>query len=192
MKQQSNTDTALVSSPDALAFPKYEDRHSRRVDIFPSFLHFHAAKIGPTAVHLFMCLAMEPAGTLFHHDHASELMGVHPATVKRLFRSEAIGVHGKNLFVIRNRFLSDDEAVAFLKAKTPQVLDIIGGEICAWCRCKTAFLHDHHYPIPKAKKGTETVGICPNCHVEFHALTHSSLFVGLTAFSETMIRRVGL
>ena len=44
-----------------------------------------------------------------------------------------------------------------------------GGKICEWCGCKTTVLHKHHYPIPKRDGGKETVNICSNCHMEFHA-----------------------
>lgn len=52
----------------------------------------------------------------------------------------------------------------------------IGNEKCSWCGISTVCLHEHHYPIPACKGGTETVGICPNCHQEFHTL-ENILFV---------------
>lgn len=46
----------------------------------------------------------------------------------------------------------------------------IGNNICDWCGIKTIVLHEHHFPIPKKDGGEKTVGICPNCHYEFHAM----------------------
>lgn len=46
----------------------------------------------------------------------------------------------------------------------------IGKRCCNWCNIKTFVLHEHHYPIPKSKGGTETVLICPNCHHEYHSI----------------------
>lgn len=44
------------------------------------------------------------------------------------------------------------------------------GNKCEWCGQECYTLHEHHFPIPKHKGGTETVRICPNCHYTFHAL----------------------
>ena len=51
-----------------------------------------------------------------------------------------------------------------------EVLKKEGDKVCEWCGGKTHVLHEHHYPIPRSKGGTETVSICPNCHYEFHYL----------------------
>ena len=44
------------------------------------------------------------------------------------------------------------------------------GYKCEWCGNSTSILHEHHYPIPKHKGGTEIVKICPNCHCTYHKL----------------------
>ena len=57
----------------------------------------------------------------------------------------------------------------FMKSKDMSGLGF--GELtCEWCKVNTSVLHEHHYPIPKSKGGTETVAICPNCHHEFHSM----------------------
>jgi hypothetical protein len=66
--------------------------------------------------------------------------------------------------------ISAREAERLLRSKTPQS-DVGLIARCEWCRCNTAWLHAHHFPVPRAQGGTETVAICPNCHIEFHALT---------------------
>lgn len=70
----------------------------------------------------------------------------------------------------RDRHCTDEQAVALLKSKTPQSFTI-SDCVCEWCRCTTALLHSHHYPVRKCDGGRETVNICPNCHTEFHFLT---------------------
>ena len=45
-----------------------------------------------------------------------------------------------------------------------------GNKTCEWCNYNSYVLHKHHYPIPKAKGGTEMVSICPNCHYQYHHL----------------------
>ena len=47
----------------------------------------------------------------------------------------------------------------------------IGNRVCEWCGCNTAVLNNHHFPIPRKDNGAKTVGICANCHSEFHHLT---------------------
>ena len=44
------------------------------------------------------------------------------------------------------------------------------GKRCEWCGKRNYILHEHHYPIPKSKGGTETVLICPNCHSTYHSI----------------------
>jgi len=39
---------------------------------------------------------------------------------------------------------------------------------CKWCLQKDVPLVNHHYPIPRAEGGTETVRICRNCHGRAH------------------------
>lgn len=48
--------------------------------------------------------------------------------------------------------------------------DIGNMKVCEWCGGKSIVLQKHHYPVPKAKGGTETVNVCPNCHYGFHYL----------------------
>lgn len=48
--------------------------------------------------------------------------------------------------------------------------DIKNMKVCKWCGGKSIVLQKHHYPIPRAKGGTETVSVCPNCHYGFHYL----------------------
>lgn len=66
--------------------------------------------------------------------------------------------------------MSGEKAAKLIQAKTPQS-DIGLVALCEWCRCNTAWLHAHHFPVSRSDGGTETVDICPNCHAEFHALT---------------------
>ena len=49
-------------------------------------------------------------------------------------------------------------------------VDIKNMKVCNWCGGKSIVLQKHHYPIPRAKGGTEIVSICPNCHYGFHYL----------------------
>lgn len=41
---------------------------------------------------------------------------------------------------------------------------------CEWCGKECHILHQHHFPIPQSKGGTDVVNICPNCHYTFHKL----------------------
>ncbi len=75
--------------------------------------------------------------------------------------------------VVRLYGHNPEEVVSQLEKKSPQHF-IINGEPerqCNWCACVTVALEEHHYPISKADGGTETIGICANCHCEFHYLT---------------------
>ena len=73
---------------------------------------------------------------------------------------------------------SPTEAVKFLTKKTFQSLPICCTTLdeCLWCKTKTFYLHEHHFPIPKSMGGKETVKICPNCHSEYHALVDYKIF----------------
>lgn len=62
----------------------------------------------------------------------------------------------------RNKFIVND-----LKNKNLHGFGY-GSKICEWCGISTSVLHKHHHPIPKSRGGIKTVGICPNCHHEFH------------------------
>lgn len=62
---------------------------------------------------------------------------------------------------------SEEDIVNILIAKHMKGLGF-GSKVCIWCGVYTSVLHEHHYPIPKSKGGTEIVSICPNCHHEFH------------------------
>lgn len=64
--------------------------------------------------------------------------------------------------------VSSENIVEQLIAKNLRGLGY-GWSVCKWCKIYTAVLHEHHYPIPRSEGGTETVGICPNCHQEFHS-----------------------
>lgn len=61
----------------------------------------------------------------------------------------------------------EKDIVSKLKKKNMKNLGF-GGEVCEWCEVTTSVLHKHHHPVPKSKGGKEVVGICPNCHHEFH------------------------
>jgi len=64
-----------------------------------------------------------------------------------------------------------EEIVSILKQKKPQELFIFDElRRCSWCNCSTTSLHEHHYPLSKSKGGKQVIGICPNCHSEFHRL----------------------
>lgn len=73
--------------------------------------------------------------------------------------------------------LGIDEVVTILKSKTPQSIFLnLSLETCSWCKCLTAELHAHHYPISKKLGGKKTISICPNCHCEFHRLADREVF----------------
>lgn len=57
-----------------------------------------------------------------------------------------------------------------LKKKPP--IKGVGNKICSICKSSTAQLHYHHYPVKASKGGAETIGICPNCHFEFHYMEY--------------------
>lgn len=63
--------------------------------------------------------------------------------------------------------ISIEDIVGHLKNKGLQGLGS-GVYTCTWCGIKTNVVDKHHYPIPRAKGGTEVVEICPNCHAEYH------------------------
>ena len=66
-------------------------------------------------------------------------------------------------------FINDKPLDAeYIKKKTIELSH--KGLKCEWCGKEAYTLHEHHYPIPKAKGGTETVSICPNCHYTFHVI----------------------
>ncbi len=75
--------------------------------------------------------------------------------------------------------LTDDEIVTILSDKHEQLFR--DGRFncvrCLWCNAETFILHEHHYPIPAGNGGTETVGICSNCHSEFHHLKTVGLYL---------------
>lgn len=39
---------------------------------------------------------------------------------------------------------------------------------CHFCGIDDLPLHQHHYPVRNKDGGTETIGLCPNCHTRFH------------------------
>lgn len=76
-------------------------------------------------------------------------------------------------------FADVSQIESFLRLKIPIKIEIplgIRKFICDWCQSQTFCPHDHHYPVPKFKGGTETISICPNCHSEFHFLEKSHSF----------------
>ena len=83
--------------------------------------------------------------------------------------------------------LTEEAAAAALQAKTPQQsqVGLTLPAVCSWCSCRTAYLHQHHYPVPKAQGGIDTVGVCPNCHAEFHHIIRTS-WVMNPAFAESL------
>lgn len=82
-------------------------------------------------------------------------------------------------FLTRRVPLSSAAARDLLQSKQPACLPThpFSFPRCAWCGGETAFLHEHHHAIPKAAGGTETVEICPNCHVEYHFFTRETYAV---------------
>lgn len=80
----------------------------------------------------------------------------------------------------------DGDIVERLKSKKMRGLGY-GRKVCEWCEVFTGVLHAHHYPIPKAQGGTETVDICPNCHHEYHYHDH---VIELTAPPEEIQRYI--
>lgn len=57
-----------------------------------------------------------------------------------------------------------------LRRKPP--VKSVGNKKCLLCNSTTAQLHHHHYPLKDSEGGTETIGICPNCHSEFHYMEY--------------------
>lgn len=87
------------------------------------------------------------------------------STIKRIVnRLETLGLIKK---VNTNREMIIDK----LKSK-PSVIGV-GNKLCTLCKSTTAQLHNHHYPIKASEGGTETIGICPNCHFEFHYMEYN-------------------
>lgn len=87
------------------------------------------------------------------------------STIKRIIsKLETLGLIKK---VNTNRKMIIDK----LKSK-PSVTGV-GSKVCALCKSTTAQLHNHHYPLKASEGGTETIGICPNCHFEFHYMEYS-------------------
>jgi hypothetical protein len=108
------------------------------------------------------------------HDLGKQPDGVNQASRVCLMAPNSIRKALRELeesdLVIKIAGIAVDQAQRILEGKTPQ--SPIGfGSTCSWCRCVTAWLHEHHYPVTKSDGGSETVDICPNCHAEFHALT---------------------
>ena len=63
--------------------------------------------------------------------------------------------------------VTDKEIVNKLKNKNLEGKGF-GKLTCEWCGINTSILDKHHYPVPQSRGGKDTVGICPNCHNEFH------------------------
>jgi len=61
------------------------------------------------------------------------------------------------------------EKMEMLRSKNLKGMGI-GNSICPCCNCRTLTLHNHHYPVPRHLKGTETIMLCPSCHYEYHYL----------------------
>jgi hypothetical protein len=40
---------------------------------------------------------------------------------------------------------------------------------CAFCDKPLVHYHEHHYPVAKCEGGTQTIRICPKCHIEYHS-----------------------
>ena len=76
----------------------------------------------------------------------------------------------KGLLIKEDVIVNSADIVDLLKNKNMRGLGV-GSSTCQWCEVNTSILHEHHYPIPKSKGGTETVAICPNCHHEFHSMS---------------------
>jgi hypothetical protein len=97
--------------------------------------------------------------------------GIEKALLKgcsiNLVRKHLTELHQANWLNVTLR--SADEIKTLLSAKKPQLFSL-GALQCEWCKCSTAGLQEHHYPIPKSAGGTTTVNICANCHFEFHQL----------------------
>jgi hypothetical protein len=95
----------------------------------------------------------------YSNDYFSKLFDTNKETVSRWLSNLQ-----KNQYI---EIIKEVGIVDKLKQKNLQGLGF-GTEICLWCKIKTSVLHQHHYPVPKSEGGTETVGICPNCHHEYH------------------------
>ena len=87
------------------------------------------------------------------------------STLKRLVNKlESLGLLRK---VDTNREMIIEEL-----RKKPSVKGV-GNKVCTLCNSTTAQLHFHHYPLKASEGGTETIGICPNCHFEFHYMEYN-------------------
>lgn len=89
----------------------------------------------------------------------AELYGVSKESASKWFKELEV----KGLIKISPQ----ENVVEKLKGKKMKGLGF-GSKTCEWCDVFTSVLHKHHYPVPKAQGGTDTVSICPNCHHEFH------------------------
>lgn len=47
---------------------------------------------------------------------------------------------------------------------------------CPWCKTPSRRLHQHHWPIGSNDGGTETIGICHPCHMEYHIIERRATF----------------
>ena len=157
----SNTDTAPVSSP-ANILPVKPD--------IPSYLRD------------FMD---DPKQSLYIPREFVDAYGLIPATIAAYIHAGEVIPHNlrapKSLERIKSTCglfervpdVEPANAEAILRAKKPQStkVDRLFGQRCSWCSAAVPIIHEHHYPVPKAKGGTATIGLCPNCHTEFHFLT---------------------
>jgi len=74
--------------------------------------------------------------------------------------------------LIKIRKMSASEIMNVVMRKGPQHLTDPFSKVktCNWCHCETYVLHEHHYPILARDNGAKTIGICANCHSEYHFL----------------------
>lgn len=107
-------------------------------------------------------------------DQISQATRFDDRTVSRLLKS----LIGLNLVALKE--VSPEEARDICRSKTSQRLDGCSSA-CQWCLGSTVVLHNHHYPIPRARGGRQTVLICPNCHYEYHSLIRGLYLVNREA-----------
>lgn len=66
---------------------------------------------------------------------------------------------------------SAQEAKDLVSNKQPQkIMAMPANEKCDWCKGNTYRLEEHHFPLSRKEGGCSVVGICAQCHDEYHFL----------------------
>jgi len=135
----------------------------------------------------------------------AQAVGLRPATVFAVIKQTKEGIDKASIlrilsFLTRStlerslKILLDRGLVTLVDYSPPEIANILraktvkrlgyGTLTCEWCQCRTLTLTEHHYPIPKCSGGDATVGICHNCHAEFHYLLTQPVYRHKEVFNE--------